>query len=129
MMSEVATDKITVLYVGSSLLAPLREAEREIEAGHALGLRVAAHNLGAPLADDAWREIERDLDASSILFVFHVTDGENASRLISLLRRREAGERPVVVINCMPDLMRRTRLGKLRFGKELEEGNEGGDKA
>ena len=33
---------ITVLYVGSSLLAPLRQAEREINREYALGLRVAA---------------------------------------------------------------------------------------
>ena len=56
--------KITVCYVGSSLLAPLRQAEREINRAHALGLRVAAHNFGASLADGEWEEVERDLAAA-----------------------------------------------------------------
>src|SRR3712207_3890318 len=119
--------KITALYVGSSLLAPLRAAEREIGSRHrSLGLRVAAHNLGAPLADGEWRVIEEDVASSGVVFVFHVTDGENASRLISLLRRPDADGRAVVVINCMPDLMRRTRMGRLRFGRELAAEGAGG---
>src|SRR5205085_3099534 len=108
--------KTTVLYVGSSLLAPLRHAEGEINRRHALGLRVAAHNLGAPLAADEWAVAERDLAESVVVFVIHVTDGENAARLIPLLKRFEGLHRAVVVINCMPELMRRTRMGKLRFG-------------
>ena len=40
---------ITVLYVGSSLLAPLKNAQREINRVHKLGLRVAAYNFGSPL--------------------------------------------------------------------------------
>ncbi len=46
---------ITVLYVGSSLLAPLRQAEREINERYALDLRIAAHNSGAPFDDDEWQ--------------------------------------------------------------------------
>ncbi|TMK23563.1 MAG: DUF3479 domain-containing protein [Actinobacteria bacterium] len=43
-----------------------------------------------------------------------------------LLRRFESKHRAVVVINCMPELMRRTRMGKLRFGSATEErGDEG----
>jgi hypothetical protein len=38
---------ITVLYVGSSLLAPLKNAEREINRTHKLELRVAAYNFGS----------------------------------------------------------------------------------
>src|SRR5437588_11923016 len=108
--------KIAVLYVGSSLLAPLRHAEGEINRRHGLGLRVAAHNLGAPLAADEWALAEHDLSESEVVFVIHVTDGENAARLIPLLKRFEGAHRAVVVINCMPELMRRTRMGKLRFG-------------
>ena len=44
--------KITALIVGSSLLGPLKQAEGEINRRHAANLRVAAHNLGAPLADE-----------------------------------------------------------------------------
>ena len=108
--------KITVLFVGSSLLGPLRQAEGEINRLHAAGLRVAAHNFGAPLDDDAWAAVERDLAGSELVFVIHVTDGENAARLTPLLRSHEETHRAVVVINCMPELMRRTRMGKLRFG-------------
>ncbi|HEV2862980.1 MAG TPA: cobaltochelatase subunit CobN [Pyrinomonadaceae bacterium] len=118
--------KTTVLYVGSSLLGPLRRAEAEINRRHGLGLRVAAHNLGAPLADAEWVEIERDLSESEIVFVIHVTDGENAARLLPLLRRFECEHRAVVVINCMPELMRRTRMGRLSFGGgEKRDGERG----
>ncbi|HYN83609.1 MAG TPA: cobaltochelatase subunit CobN [Pyrinomonadaceae bacterium] len=117
--------KVTVFYVGSSLLAPLREAERGINRDHALGLELAAHNLGAPLDDEAWRAAEGDLRGSELVFVFHVTDGENASRLIRLLETHDATLRAVVVINCMPDLMRRTRMGKLSFGVEGREADPG----
>ncbi len=110
--------KITVLYVGSSLLAPLRQAEREIENRHRLGLGVAAYNFGATLVEDEWREVESDLSESEIVFVFHVTDGDNAARLMPLLGRYESRHRAVVVINCMPELMRRTRMGGLRFGQD-----------
>ena len=109
---------ITVLYVGSSLLAPLKQAEREIERTYALGLKVAAYNFGSPLDEAQWREIERELGESQVVFVIHVTDGENAARLIPLLEKYKATHRAVVVINCMPDLMRRTRMGRLNFSPE-----------
>ncbi|HEX8651424.1 MAG TPA: cobaltochelatase subunit CobN [Pyrinomonadaceae bacterium] len=108
---------VTVLYVGSSLLAPLRQAEREINRQYGLGLRIAAYNFGAPLADDEWREVESDLSAADVVFVIHVMDGENATRLLDLLERYKAQHHAVVVINCMPDLMRRTRMGRLDFGR------------
>lgn len=117
--------KITALIVGSSLLGPLRQAEGEINRRHAAGLRVAAHNLGAPLADDEWEEVGRDLRESEIVFVIHVTDGENAERLIRLLDCHGAERRAVVVINCMPELMRRTRMGRLSFGGAREAEDEG----
>jgi hypothetical protein len=117
--------KVTILYVGSSLLGPLRAAEGEINRRHRAGLRVAAHNLGAPLSQREWAEVERDLSESEVVFVIHVTDGENASRLIPLLKRFEGPSRAVVVINCMPELMRRTRMGKLRFGGAESEESEG----
>jgi len=123
--------KATVLFVGSSLLGPLRRAEDEINRLHRVGLRVAAHNFGAPLDDGEWSVVERDIEQSEVVFVIHVTDGENAARLIPVLRRFESKERAVVVINCMPELMRRTRMGKLRFGgveSEAKEDSSGGAK-
>jgi magnesium chelatase subunit H len=122
--------KITALIVGSSLLGPLRHAEGEINRRHAVGLRVAAHNLGAPLADDEWAAVERDLSESEIVFIIHVTDGENAERLIQLLKRHGRESRAVIVINCMPELMRQTRMGRLSFGKAAKtEGEENGSGA
>jgi magnesium chelatase subunit H len=118
--------KITVLYVGSSLLAPLKQAEREIERSYAANLRVAAYNFGAPLDEAQWREIERELGESQVVFVIHVTDGENAARLVPLLEKYKATHRAVIVINCMPELMRRTRMGRLRFGRETAGGGSDG---
>ena len=46
---------ITVLYVGSSLLAPLRNAEREINRQYGLDLRVAVLNFGAQFTEDEWQ--------------------------------------------------------------------------
>jgi magnesium chelatase subunit H len=119
--------KVTALYVGSSLLGPLRHAEGEINRRHRAGLRVAAHNLGAPLTNKEWDEVERDLSESEVVFVIHVTDGENAARLVPLLKRFETEARAVVVINCMPELMRRTRMGKLRFGGAESDASEESD--
>ena len=107
---------VTVLYVGSSLLAPLKDAEREINRAYELDLRIAAHNFGAPLDDHGWREVDGDLSRSEVVFVIHVMDGENASRLMTTLDRNKQ-HRAVIVINCMPELMRRTRMGKLDLAK------------
>ncbi len=107
--------KVTVLYVGSSLLAPLRNAEREINRQHGLDLCVATWNFGASFTEEEWRPIESDVREAQILFVIHVMDSENATRLLSLLDRCGDRHRAIVVINCMPELMKRTRLGKLDF--------------
>ena len=114
-MTNLAEMKVTVLYIGSSLLAPLKNAEREINRECDLSLHVAAHNFGAALNEDEWLGVERDLGSSDIVFVIHVMDGENAARLLTVLEKNKARHRAVVVINCMPDLMRRTRMGKLDF--------------
>ena len=106
---------VTVFYVGSSLLAPLRQAEAEIARLYGVPLRVAAHNFGAPFDEDGWEAVERDLAGSDVVFVIHVTDGENAARLLPLLSKYEPRHGAVVVINCMPELMRRTRMGRLSF--------------
>jgi magnesium chelatase subunit H len=110
---------VTVLYIGSSLLAPLRQAEREINREYALDLRVATYNFGAALTESEWREVEQDLSVADVVFVIHVMDGENAARLLPALEKYQARHHAVVVINCMPDLMRRTRMGKLDFGRIL----------
>src|SRR5918992_4830975 len=101
---------VTVLNVGSSLLAPLKNAERDLNHEHNLGLRVAAWNFGSPLNDDEWLSVEKDLTESEIVFVIHVMDGENAARLLSFLNNPQTKRKTVIVINCMPDLMRRTRM-------------------
>jgi magnesium chelatase subunit H len=104
---------VSVFYVGSSLLAPLKQAERELNRQYDLDLKIAAYNFGAPMSDDVWREIERDLQASDVVFAIHVMDGENAARLITALDRCGQKQSAVIVINCMPDLMRHTRMGRL----------------
>ncbi|HUS11416.1 MAG TPA: cobaltochelatase subunit CobN [Pyrinomonadaceae bacterium] len=105
--------RVTVLYVGSSLLAPLKQAEREINRQYDLDLKIVAYNLGVPMANDQWREIDSDLQTTDIVFAIHVIDGENATRLITALDRYKERHAAVVVINCMPELMRRTRMGRL----------------
>ncbi len=123
--------KVTVLYVGSSLLAPLRQAEQEINKQYALELQIAAYHCGAPLDEEVWQAAERDLAEADLIFIIHVTDGENVVRIIKALGRARA--HAVIAINCLPDLMRQTRLGKLNFGgtarrkgeSKLHEGEEG----
>src|SRR5438270_9674203 len=109
--------RVAVLYVGSSLLAPLRNAEREINRRHGRDLRVVTHNFGAIFSDEEWNRIEADLREADVIFVIHVMDGENAARLIVLLDQYRERHRAVVVMNCMPELMKRTRMGKLDFEK------------
>ena len=118
---------ITVLYVGSSLLSPLKEAEREINRLHNLDLRVAAYNFGTPLSNSEWQDVELDIGRAEIVFVIHVMDGENAVRLISALDRYAKKHDAVVVINCMPDLMRRTRMGRLNISEFARSEANNGD--
>jgi len=110
---------VTFFYVGSSLLAPLRNAEREINRAHALDLRIATYNFGAVLNEDQWHTVEADLSEADIVFVIHVMDGENAARLLPALEKYRSRHRAVIVINCMPDLMRQTRMGGLDLGRLL----------
>ena len=117
--------RIVVLYVGSSLLAPLKQAERELNRQYELDLKIAAHNLGAPLTNDDWFEIEHDLRASDVVFVIHVMDGENAARLIPALENSKDRHAAVIVINCMPDLMRRTRMGRMDASRLIGEQGKG----
>jgi magnesium chelatase subunit H len=117
---------ITVLYVGSSLLSPLKDAEREINRVHKLDLCVAAYNFGATLSDSEWSNVDRDLSNADVVFIIHVMDGENASRLITAIDRYKTQHRAVIVINCMPELMRKTRMGKLNissFARNSEKGS------
>ena len=110
---------VTFFYVGSSLLAPLRNAEREINRAYALDLRIATYNFGAVLNEDQWHTVEADLSDADIVFVIHVMDGENAARLLPALEKYRSRHRAVIVINCMPDLMRQTRMGGLDLGRLL----------
>ncbi len=109
--------QVTVLYVGSSLLAPLKNAEREINREYQLELRVTAYNFGAPLNQLEWSEVDHDLAASDVVFVIHVMDGENAARLIPALETHKERHHAVIVINCMPELMRKTRMGSFDAGR------------
>jgi magnesium chelatase subunit H len=110
--------QITVLYVGSSLLGPLKKAEQEINRVHRLDLRVAAYNFGSALSDESWQAVDQDLARTDVVFVIHVMDGENGSRLLTALDQYRSVHQAVVVINCMPDLMRRTRMGRLEFSRK-----------
>jgi len=114
--------KITVLYIGSSLLAPLKNAERELNRDYNLGLHLAACNFGSPLSDSEWLAVENDLKDADVVFVIHVMDGENAARLIPALEKYRTRHAAVIVINCMPDLMRRTRMGRLDVSRLLGNG-------
>jgi magnesium chelatase subunit H len=105
--------KVTVLYIGSSLLAPLRQAERDINEQYQLGLQMAAVNCTLPLDDAQWSEAERALAEADLVFVIHITDSENAARIAATLDQFRSRYCAVIVINCLPDLMRRTRMGKL----------------
>ena len=60
--------KLTVLYVGSSLLAPLRRAERDINRDYGIDLELRTYNFGAPFTEDEWLHIENDLLESEIVF-------------------------------------------------------------
>jgi magnesium chelatase subunit H len=118
--------KIAVLYVGTSLVAPLRRAESEINKTYALGLTVAAHNCGAPLNSDEWDEAARDIADSEIVFIIHVTDAENAARIIQVVYSLRDRLKAVIAFNCMPDLMRLTRMGRLDFAQMMKSKSKAG---
>jgi magnesium chelatase subunit H len=123
---------VIVLYVGTSLPAPLRKAEAEINKQYNLGLRVAAHNCGAPLSSDQWQTIQSEIHEAELIFLIHVTDSENANRIAIELDKPGVKPAAVIAFNCMPDLMRRTRMGKLDFAKMMrsrasESGSEARD--
>ena len=120
--------KITVLYVGSSLLAPLKNAERELNREYQLELSVAAYNFGVPLSDDEWQEVDDDLAQTDVVFVIHVMDGENAARLLPALEKHRERQAAVIVINCMPALMKRTRMGRLDVSRLAGGDREIGEK-
>jgi magnesium chelatase subunit H len=115
--------KITVCYVGSSLLAPLKNAERQLNREFALDLQIATHNFGSPLTESEWQTVDNDLSKSDVVFVVHVMDGENAARLGPALEKYRDRHAAVIVINCMPDLMRRTRMGRLDISRLAGNGS------
>ncbi len=124
---------VTVISVGSSLLAPLKNAERELNRDYKLDLRIAAHNFGSPLTETEWVTVTADLRLADLVFIIHVMDGENAARLIPTLEQFKERHRAVIVINCMPELMRRVRMGKLDvrrlFGTASRQTSEAGESA
>jgi magnesium chelatase subunit H len=125
---------VSVIYVGSSLLAPLKNAERELNREYKLDLRVTVWNLGLPLSEGEWQEVDLSLSEADLVFVIHVMDGENATRLIAALGRHKNQHAAVIVINCMPDLMRLTRMGRLDVSRlsstagRRENGNGEGER-
>jgi hypothetical protein len=105
-------------------------AERELNREYKLDLRLAAYNFGSPFSDNEWQAVDNDLSKADIVFVIHVIDGENAGRLIPTLENYKERHAAVIVINCMPDLMRRTRMGRLDVSRlagagELENEEKG----
>jgi magnesium chelatase subunit H len=112
--------KLAVLYVGSSLPAPLRQAERDIRARHKIDLSVALHNCGDDLYGGAWEAVERDLAESELVFIIHVTNQENANRIRSAIEKYNDRHRAVIAINCLPELMRCSRLGSLDFANLIK---------
>jgi magnesium chelatase subunit H len=123
---------ITVFHVGTSLVSPLKQAEKDLNAQYGLKLRIATYNLGASLDKDTWEKIEADLEIADIVFVIHVVDAENGSRLAQAFGRHSSRGLTVIVFNCMPELMRLTRMGALSFSRnfgvnegDAEEGQNG----
>lgn len=116
--------KITVLYVGTSLPAPLKQAEAEINKNYALGLEIALHNCGVSFGAMEWEAAARDISESEIVFVIHVTDSDNALKLSAALDQLSE-KQTIIAFNCMPDLMRRTRMGKLDFSKLMKSKGQG----
>jgi magnesium chelatase subunit H len=116
-LPELPEVNVSVFYIGSSLLAPLKAAEQEINRDLDLGLCIHAFNFGASLSDAEWGDVDLRLSDADVVFVIHVMDGENAARLLLALEKYKQRHRAVIVINCMPDLMRRTRMGKLDFAR------------
>ena len=116
---------VSVFSVGTSLLASLRRAESEINAQYNIGLRIAAYNCGAPFNEADWTAAERDIASSEVVFVIHVTEGENAERIAGALDRHRERNNAVIAFNCMPDLMRRSRMGNLDFSTLMKSGRAG----
>ena len=112
--------KITFLYVGTSLPGPLKQAESAINRDLDVDLSTALHNCGADLFEEELALIDRDLSASDLVFVIHVTNQQNAASIMAALDRYRDRHFAVIAMNCMPDLMRRTRLGKLDFAKLMK---------
>jgi len=102
--------QVTVLYVGSSLLAPLRQAEREINERYRLGLRLATHSCTLPLDESQWKQAEIDIAEADVVFVTHVTDNENSFRICAALDLHLSRHHAVIAINCLSELMKRTHF-------------------
>lgn len=109
--------KITVLYVGTSLPGPLSQAQREINAAGKVNVAIALHNCGSEHTDQSWAPIEQDVAQSALLFIIHVTDSGNAARIRAALDQYGSRLNAIAAINCLPELMRCCRLGKLDFAR------------
>ncbi len=103
--------KVVAFFVGSSLPAALRRAGKALRSQGVPDLVVACHNATLPMDARAWAAAESDLSEAEIVFIAHVTDPENASRIALALDRLGRRHQAVIVFNSMPDLMRRARLG------------------
>ena len=67
--------------------------------------------------DKASFKAENDLSTADIVLIMHLTDSENTQRLMEGLDRFKNRHHAVVVFNCLADLMRKTRIGRLDFNK------------
>jgi magnesium chelatase subunit H len=112
--------RVAVFLVGSSLPGPLKRAESAINSRGKIALTTKTYNCGAPLDLDQLEEAERDISIADIIFIIHVTDGENARHLSAALTKPGKPDQAVIAFNCMPDLMRKTRMGKLDFNSLMK---------
>ncbi|MEW5976149.1 MAG: cobaltochelatase subunit CobN [Acidobacteriota bacterium] len=118
MSGQPYTPRVAVFYVGSSLLSPLKAAERDLRTEH-LSLKVDAYNCGLPLDQQEWEAAKASLSRSDAVLVVHLTDDENARYLEDSLAKVCSQNTPIIVLNCLPRLMRLTRLGRLDLNRIL----------
>jgi hypothetical protein len=127
---ELPEINVSVFYIGSSLLAPLKTAEQEINRDLGLGLSINAFNFGGALSEAEWLDVDLHLSEADVVFVIHVMDGENAARLLLALEKYKQRHRAVVVINCrergcFPQSFRQRSRGRRARGGEENRCGQG----
>lgn len=88
--------------------------EADIAVGVQLRSYVSRSLVGDGVNDEA---VARDLASSDLILVSHILLDDEAERLDSLLAHHAPADATLVVVSSAPALMRRTRIGRFRFGK------------